>query len=92
MCHPLPAAGSDAGVAAGSIKPGACLPLQPLVPQGAKFNLAVAFEKAGTSDGHLGLHFVYGSLHVAFKDELIVDNAIYCLCLKASLESKTVPI
>lgn len=53
---------------------------QPLVPEGAKFSFAVAFEKAGTSDGHLGLHLVYGSLYVEFKDELVVDNAIYCLC------------
>lgn len=63
---------------------------QPLVPEGAKFNSAFAFEKAGASDGYLDLPFVYGSLHVEFKRELVVDNAIYCLRLKASLESKRI--
>lgn len=61
---------------------------QPLVPKGAKFNFAFAF---GASDGYLGLRLVYRSLHMEFKHELIVDNAIHCLCLKASLESKRIP-
>lgn len=64
---------------------------QPLVPRRAKFSFAFTFEKGGASDGYLGLHFMYSSLHMEFKHELVDDNAIYCLCLKASLESKRMP-
>lgn len=64
---------------------------QPLVPEGAKFNFAFTFEKAGVGAGYPGLHFVYGSLHMEFEHELRADNATYCLCLKVNLGSKRIP-
>lgn len=68
---------------------------QHLGPEGAKFRLASTFEKADTSNGYLCfiyvLGFIYGSLHMEFKHELMVDNAVYCLCLKAGLGSRRIP-
>lgn len=49
---------------------------QPLVPERTQFSFAFTFEKGGASDGYLGLHFTYSSLHMEFEHELVDENAI----------------